>query len=936
MINTDGTSYGTAFWDENNNKVTEVDGNLSGDASKVVMDRVIPFIDDAKSNDKPFLAVVWFHAPHLPVVAGPDHLAMYPGQSNKKKHYYGCITAMDEQIGRLRAHLQTQGIADNTIITFCSDNGPEVNVDGTAGNYRDRKRSLYEGGVRVPSVMVWPEKITQQIITDEPFVTSDYFPTILDILDIDLPSDRSYDGESFYPLITNTNFTRSNSIGFAFHYQPNANQRNQLSYQSSDYKLYGQDETFELYHIKNDPYENNNLAGDSSKEGILNSMIASYKTWLQSVKDSFYGEEYGTTSYDKMEQEFVTPIANTPITNANFKTAINTCLSTNPVDGMCSDSEYGVMPNWDVSNVTDMSDAFKDKTSFNGDLGTWWDVSSVTNMENMFNNASAFNKDISSWNVSSVTDMESMFNGASSFNQDISNWVVSSVTNMKQMFKNASAFNKDISSWNVSSVTDMESMFNGATGFNQDFSTWVVSSVTSMKQMFKNASAFNKDISSWNVSNVTDMESMFNGASNFNQDISDWCVTNITSEPTTFSSSSSLSEANKPDWEATCYTQITNANFTAAITDCLGLDAHGNCTTSQYGPIKDWDVSQVTNMKSAFQLKTTFNGDISNWDTSNVTDMESMFEEASAFNGDISAWNVNNVTTMHRMFIKASAFNQDLNSWDVSKVTDMTQMFKFTDVFNGNISSWDVSSVTLMEGLFNMALEFNQDISNWDVSSVTNMKKMFRETDSFTGDISNWDVSNVSNMFAMFELNSSFNGDISGWDVSNANLMGNMFNEASAFNQDLSNWCVTNITSEPNNFYAIQVFKHNLPNWGTCSSLATNTWKGTTDNDWGTTSNWSTSSVPTASQNVTIPSGLTNYPTTSSAVSFNTMTLRNGATFISENNAVNGSIITYKKRLPNTDWYLISSPVSGESVEDLISNHSLAIGVQDPDNRRSC
>ena len=494
MINTDGTSYGTAFWDENNNKVTEVNGNLSGDASKVVMDRVLPFIDDAKSNDKPFLAVVWFHAPHLPVVAGPDHLAMYPGQSNKKKHYYGCITAMDEQIGRLRAHLQAEGIADNTIITFCSDNGPEVNVDGTAGNYRDRKRSLYEGGVRVPSVMVWPEKITQQIITDEPFVTSDYFPTILDILDIDLPSDRSYDGESFYPLITNTNFTRSNSIGFAFHYQPNANQRNQLSYQSSDYKLYGQDETFELYHIKNDPYENNNLAGDSSKEGILNSMIASYKTWLQSVKDSFYGEEYGTTSYDKMEQEFVTPIANTPITNANFKTAINTCLSTNPVDGMCSDSEYGVMPNWDVSNVTDMSDAFKDKTSFNGDLGTWWDVSSVTNMENMFNNASAFNKDISSWNVSSVTDMESMFNGAS----------------------------------------------------------------------------------------------------NFNKDISDWCVTNITSEPTTFSSSSSLSEANKPDWGATCYTQITNANFTAAITDCLGIDANGNCTTSQYGPIKDWDVSQVT------------------------------------------------------------------------------------------------------------------------------------------------------------------------------------------------------------------------------------------------------------------------------------------------------------------------------------------------------
>ena len=80
----------------------------------------------------------------------------------------------------------------------------------------------------------------------------------------------------------------------------------------------------------------------------------------------------------------------TPITDANFETAINNCLFTNPVDGMCSDSEYGVMPDWDVSNVTDMSSAFSNKNSFNGDIISW-DVSSVTNMFNMFAAASAFN-----------------------------------------------------------------------------------------------------------------------------------------------------------------------------------------------------------------------------------------------------------------------------------------------------------------------------------------------------------------------------------------------------------------------------------------------------------------------------------------------------------------------------------------------------------------
>jgi hypothetical protein len=58
----------------------------------------------------------------------------------------------------------------------------------------------------------------------------------------------------------------------------------------------------------------------------------------------------------------------TPITNANIQTAINTCLSTNPEDGMCSESEYGIMPEWDVSNVTIMKNTFEGKTDFNGDI----------------------------------------------------------------------------------------------------------------------------------------------------------------------------------------------------------------------------------------------------------------------------------------------------------------------------------------------------------------------------------------------------------------------------------------------------------------------------------------------------------------------------------------------------------------------------------------
>ena len=204
---------------------------------------------------------------------------------------------------------------------------------------------------------------------------------------------------------------------------------------------------------------------------------------------------------------------------------------------------------------------------------------------------------------------------------------------------------------------------------------------------------------------------------------------------------------------------------------------------------------------------------------------------------------------------------------------------------------------------------------------------MFNLTDNFNGDISGWDVSSVTTMSSVFSGAALFNQDISAWDVSSVAYMAAMFKDATNFDQDLSNWCVTNITSLPNNFYANSGLQRITYLIGAVVLLANNTWKGTTNNNWNTTSNWSTSSVPTASQNITIPSGLTNYPTTSSAVSFNTMTLRNGATFISESTVNGSNNITYKKRLPNTDWYLISSPVSGESMEDVISNHSLATGT---------
>ena len=173
---------------------------MSGDDSRVIIDRVLPFIEKSKKNKKPFVAVVWFHAPHKPCVAGPEYHKMYKDQSFALRNYAGCITAMDKQVGRLRAFLKEQGLDKNTMLTFCSDNGPE-NGPGLAGPYRERKRSLHEGGIRVPGLMVWPAKIKKGTVLKQPFVTYDYLPTILDALSLEMPAKRILDGTSIMPFV---------------------------------------------------------------------------------------------------------------------------------------------------------------------------------------------------------------------------------------------------------------------------------------------------------------------------------------------------------------------------------------------------------------------------------------------------------------------------------------------------------------------------------------------------------------------------------------------------------------------------------------------------------------------------------------------------------------------------------------------------------------
>ncbi|MCA8968610.1 MAG: sulfatase-like hydrolase/transferase [Planctomycetes bacterium] len=258
----EGSEYGTYYWQcDANGRVSRVDEQeLGGDDSALIVDRACRFIEDCVASSKPFFVVVWFHAPHLPVVASREDRARYDALAVdlQTKHYYGCLTALDRALGKLRTTLRETGQRDDTMLWYCSDNGPEGNSDespGQTGGLRGRKRSLYEGGVRVPAFLEWPRRTRGPRVVDAPCSTSDIAPTVLASLGLDTTAtQRPFDGMDVMPLLSGERSLRGAEIAFAYDAE--------AALIGDRYKLIGRDGTYELYDLRADAAESVDLANE--------------------------------------------------------------------------------------------------------------------------------------------------------------------------------------------------------------------------------------------------------------------------------------------------------------------------------------------------------------------------------------------------------------------------------------------------------------------------------------------------------------------------------------------------------------------------------------------------------------------------------------------------------------------------------------------------
>jgi arylsulfatase A-like enzyme len=287
------------FWHEGGRKSTK---EIAGDSSALVTDEALKFIAGAAEAKQPFFAVVWLFTPHSPTAAGAEDRAKYANLDIEQQHWFGSITAMDAQIGRVRDELARLGVAQNTLVHFCSDNGPSwIHDRGSAGPFRGRKGELYEGGIRVPAVVEWPAQLKGQRVIDTPMSTDDLLPTIAAITGAEAPNDRPLDGENVLPILQAKTTARSAPLYFHSLLRKNpleweAGEAKQSAVTDGRWKLISVDnhKTFELYDLDQDAGEKTNLAAkDPARVERMKSLL---ETRITSFAASGKGQDYRATN----------------------------------------------------------------------------------------------------------------------------------------------------------------------------------------------------------------------------------------------------------------------------------------------------------------------------------------------------------------------------------------------------------------------------------------------------------------------------------------------------------------------------------------------------------------------------------------------------------------------------------------------------------------
>ncbi len=258
-------------------------------APEVIHKQALKFLEDNK--DKPFFMYYPSIIPHAELFAPEEYIAKFRGKFDPEKVYKGVdegknfregpygsqpeshaafaamVDYLDMQVGEIIAKLKDLGVYDNTLIIFTSDNGPHMeggadpDYFNSNGPFKGYKRDLYEGGIRVPMIAVWANKIKAGSKSDHISAFWDVFPTVGELTGAQVPENT--DGISFLPSLLGEQQKAHDYLYWEFHEMGGRKAIRKGNWKLVHYKVNKPEETTtELYNLETDPGEENNVATD--------------------------------------------------------------------------------------------------------------------------------------------------------------------------------------------------------------------------------------------------------------------------------------------------------------------------------------------------------------------------------------------------------------------------------------------------------------------------------------------------------------------------------------------------------------------------------------------------------------------------------------------------------------------------------------------------
>jgi N-acetylgalactosamine-6-sulfatase len=289
-------------------------GPQASPANSDVDDMAIDFIN--RNKDNPFFINVWIHESHTPHFPKDCYLEQFKDLIVPHQVYAAVIAEGDHRVGRIMDALEKNGLTENTLVIFSSDNGPErqktdvlkkeelfmqANSNpsqtltgysryasvGSAGGLRGHKRSLYEGGVRVPFIVHWPAKTPAGKINNTTVISAvDLLPTFCEVAGVELPEGYTPDGESIYSALTGAELERTKPIFWNWRGPTQGDWWPRWGVRVGDWKLLIDNEgnRRELYNIPDDPAESDNVIQEHPE--LAEKLEQQIIEWKKTLPDS--------------------------------------------------------------------------------------------------------------------------------------------------------------------------------------------------------------------------------------------------------------------------------------------------------------------------------------------------------------------------------------------------------------------------------------------------------------------------------------------------------------------------------------------------------------------------------------------------------------------------------------------------------------------------